>query len=118
MGELATAAMFALFPMSPGAKWKASVVEHMNNSVNDIEIEIRVIGEEDIDTPAGKFRTMKIERTSKWKPRNGKPGGTANWVYWYSGAVKRFVASEYLNVADSGKKLRHERQDLESYKVQ
>lgn len=111
-------AMFALFPMSPGAKWKATVVEYVNNNVNDIEAEIRVIGEVDIETPAGKFRTMKVERTSKWTPRNGKPGGTANWTYWYSGAVKRFVASEYLNVADNGKKLRHERQDLESYQVQ
>ena len=110
--------MFTLFPLSPGANWKARVVEHVNDSVNDLEAEMRVIGEEDIETPAGRFRAVKVERTSKWKPRNGKPGGVATTTYWYSGAAKRLVASDYLNVSDSGKYLRHERQELESFKVQ
>ncbi len=112
------AQMTYMFPLSPGANWKASVVEHVNDKVNDIEAEIRVIGEEDIETPAGKFRALRIERTSKWKSREGKGSGAATWTYWYSGAAKRYVASEYLNISDSGKKVRHERMDLEMYLVQ
>jgi hypothetical protein len=94
------------------------VVEHVNDNVNDLELDIRVIGEEDVETPAGKFRAIRVERIGKWTPRNGKPGGTSTWTYWYSGAAKRFVVAEQTNVSDSGRKLRHERLELESLRVQ
>jgi len=47
-------------------------------------------GEEDVTTPAGKFRAVKIERKVGWKQR-AKPSdaGVNSYTYWYSGAAKR-----------------------------
>ena len=75
-------------------------------------------GEEDVTTPAGKFRAVKIDRKVSWKQR-AKPSdaGVNSFTYWYSGAAKRYVVSQNTNVTASGKTLQSERWELESYKV-
>jgi hypothetical protein len=39
------------------------------------------------------------------------------WTYWYSGAAKRWIVAEESNVTTSGKQLRNQRYELESYNV-
>jgi hypothetical protein len=74
-------------------------------------------GEEEVDTPAGKLHAVRIERESRWKRRNGAASGINTWTYWYSSAVKRFVAAEQQNVTTDGKVLASERYELTAYDV-
>ncbi len=73
--------------------------------------------EEDIETPAGKFRAIRVERQAHWKQRNSKAAGTNTWTYWYSSAVKRFVVGEMTNSTGDGKLLQSERHELAAYDV-
>jgi len=86
--------------------------------IYDNQVEIAIVGEEEIATPAGVFRAVKIERKVTWKQRD-KPSnaGVNTWTYWYSGAAKRWIVAEESNVTATGKQLRNQRYELESYKV-
>ena len=54
----------------------------------------------------------------RWKQRE-KPeySGVNKWVYWYSGAAKRWVVATQSNVTDKGKQIQLDRWELEAYKV-
>jgi len=106
------------FPMNPGASSTIKVVETAGKVVYDLEIRIAVIGEEEVETPAGRFRAVKLDREVAWKRRD-KPedNGLNKWTLWYSGAAKRYVAAEQRNVTGKGKTLSAERLELESYSV-
>ena len=84
----------------------------------DLDIGFVVMGEEDVTTPAGSFRAVKIVRTVKWKHRE-KPenAGVNTFTYWYSGQAKRWVAQDQVAVSRSGKETLRERWELESYSV-
>ena len=42
---------------------------------SDLDTKITGIAEEEIETPAGRFKTIKVERVANWKDRgNGKSG--------------------------------------------
>jgi len=81
-------------------------------------VKIAIGGEEEVTTPAGRFRAIRIDREVKWVQRE-KPeyAGVNTWVYWYSGAAKRFVVATQSNVTNKGKQLQLDRWELESYKV-
>jgi hypothetical protein len=86
--------------------------------VVDSQVKLTVIGEEEIEVPAGKMRAMKVERVANWKQRDSENGGVRTQVYWYNGAVKRVVLMEDKNVTFKGKTLLHERHALTSYASQ
>jgi hypothetical protein len=109
-----------VFPLNPGARFNLAAEENVDNGkrVFDDKIEIAIVGEEDIETPAGKFRAVKIERKVHWKRRDKESdAGTSTWTYWYSGQAKRWIVAEERNVTAAGKQLRHQRFELESYAV-
>jgi hypothetical protein len=108
-----------VFPLNPGAKFTLAAVEDVDGKRQyDLEVSIAVVGEEDVVTPAGKFRSVKIERKVRWTQR-GKPSnsGVNSYTYWYSGQAKRWIVSENSNVTASGKQLQRERWELDSYQV-
>jgi hypothetical protein len=76
-----------------------------------------VIGEEEVEVPAGKMRAMRVERVANWKERGSDNGGVRTQTYWYSGQVKRVVRLEDKNVTLKGKTLLHERHELASHTV-
>jgi uncharacterized caspase-like protein len=108
------------FPMNPGQTSSVRVLETESGSKRswDQEIRIEVLGEEEIETPAGKFRTMKLTREVRWTERE-KPSnnGVNRWTYWYSGLAKRWIVAEHTNTTASGKTIASERWELESYSV-
>ena len=108
------------FPMNLGqsSNIRALETESAGKRAWDHEVRIEVLGEEDIDTPAGRFRAMKLGREVRWTERE-KPGnnGVNRWTYWYSGQAKRWIAAEHTNVTAAGKTIASERWDLESYNV-
>jgi len=58
-----------VFPLEVGKKWEVKYTEANPNPLHTSEtfqIEYRVIGWEDIEVPAGKFRALKIEADGNW----------------------------------------------------
>ena len=108
------------FPMNLGhsSNIRALETESAGKRAWDQEVRIEVLGEEEIDTPAGRFRAMKLGREVRWTERD-KPNnnGVNRWTYWYSGQAKRWIAAEHTNVTAAGKTIASERWDLESYNV-
>src|SRR6185295_6400310 len=105
-----------VFPLNPGARFTLANVENVEgkNRTYDNRVDIAIVGEEEVVTPAGKFRAVKIERKVAWKQRE-KPSnaGLNTWTYWYSADAKRWIVAEEMNVNSAGKLLRHQRYELE-----
>jgi hypothetical protein len=108
-----------VFPLNPGAAFTLKSVENVAvNRTYDLVVKMAIGGEEEVSTPAGKFRAIRIDREVAWTQRE-KPdnAGVNTWVYWYSGAAKRWVVATQSNVTNKGKQLQLDRWELESYKV-
>ena len=109
---------FYVFPLKAGATWDTrSVQEIADRSPMDLAIHLQVVGEEDVATPLGKMRAMRVERESNWKQRDGKAEGLRNWTYWYNGGAKRFVRAVDRITTAEGKVLSHETWELVAYDV-
>jgi len=86
------------FPLSSGKQWKyaysARVMGSMQQVYADYSENYRVLGWEDIEVRAGKFKALKLEYTR---------GGTGpmtkiediKHLYWYSPDAKYFVKCQY-----------------------
>ena len=109
-----------VFPLNAGARFALAAHEQMEDQSKawDHDIAFTVMGEEEVATPAGTFRAVKIVRTLKWVQRD-KPDntGTSTFTYWYSGQAKRWVVQEQVRQARSGKETGRQRWELESYSV-
>ena len=109
---------FYVFPLKAGNFYSFKVVQHTDGkSPIDVAVKLKVVGEEEVDTPLGKMRTLRIERESRWKEREKSNAGVRTWTYWYNGSVKRFVLAEDTNVTAEGKVLSRERYELLEYDV-
>jgi hypothetical protein len=90
------------FPFSPGKQWKdlyqtdemdkglMKTVEHQQT--------FRVLGWEEVQVRAGKFKAIKLEykiETSTRIAEGWAPLGESKAWYWYSPEVKNFVKSQY-----------------------
>ena len=108
---------FYLFPMRPGATWDVVTRQEIGGRHYELRINLKVGAEEEVDTPMGRMRGLRVERVAQWKGLNGPASGVNTWTYWYNANVKRFVLAETKNVTDKGKVLQHERHELVSYEV-
>jgi hypothetical protein len=137
------------FPMSVGKSWDLEFIDdHPNNKSHKSEtrkLKYRVVGWEDVEVPAGKFKALKIEADGSWSgeiaPRTtastatqaGAQGTTAvaqtvnvtaetvtgrlYQAYWYAPDVKREVKSVEENYDTNGVRSARFTNELESYKV-
>ena len=108
-----------VFPLNPGASFTLTNEQNVEGKrIFDQQVKIAIGGEEEVSTPAGKFRAVKIERKVHWKQRD-KPSnaGVSTWTYWYSADAKRWIVAEESNVTLAGKQLAFQRYELDSYKV-
>jgi hypothetical protein len=108
---------FYIFPLKGGTRWDLASVQEVNGKPTDLRVHLEVVGEEEVQVPAGKMRGIKVVRVTRWASRDGKQAGTNTFTYWYNANVKRHVLGEQKNVTDGGKLLLHERQELVSYVV-
>jgi uncharacterized caspase-like protein len=109
-----------VFPLNPGARFSLTQEQVVDGGkrIYDNKVHIEVLGEEEITTPAGKFRAVKILRKVDWKQRDlASNAGTSSWTYWYSADAKRWIVAEESNVTVQGKQLANQRFELESYTV-
>jgi hypothetical protein len=109
--------LFMLFPMAEGSQWTVRHTETTNAEVVDLEATVRVLGEETVEVPAGRFRAIRIERVGQWRSREKGTTGTSHWQYWYNSAVKRWVKAESRITNAAGQVLSQSREELVSYDV-
>jgi hypothetical protein len=137
------------FPMSVGKTWDLEFTDdHPGNKSHKSEtrrLKYRVVGWEDVEVPAGKFKALKIEAEGSWSgeiapqttasasSQAGALGTTAvvqtvnvkaetvtgrlYQAYWYAPEVKREVKSVEENYDTNGIRTARFTNDLESYKV-
>jgi hypothetical protein len=137
------------FPLSVGKTWDLEFTEdhpsNKNHKSETRQLKYHVVGWEDIEVPAGKFKALKIEADGSWTgeiaPRTaatvatqaGAQGTTAvaqtvrvtaetvtgrlYQAYWYAPDVKREVKSVEENYDTSGVRSARFTNELESYKI-
>jgi hypothetical protein len=137
------------FPLSVGKSWDLEFTDdHPNNKSHSSEtrrLKYRVVGWEDVEVPAGKFKALKIEADGSWsgeiapkttaiaatqaaaqgttavaqtvKIRAETVTGRLYQAYWYAPEVKREVKSVEENYDTSGVRSARFTNELESYKV-
>jgi len=109
---------FYQFPMAAGSNWTVRHQKAVNDQpVSESETQVRVLGEEDVETPAGRFRAVKVERVERWKNVRTGRTGTATTVYWYSAQVKRHVKLDWNDQTTDGRVLNRESTVLVAFSV-
>ncbi len=110
--------MFFVFPLTPGLAWNGVMVEQIDDEyASDINAKIAVYGEEEIETPMGRFRAIKVERIGEWKNRKTGKMGTSRWIYWYTSQVKMPVRLERSNTTAEGRVFIKETQEVIAFAV-
>lgn len=106
-----------VFPLTPGLAWSGKAVEQGEDYVSDFETKTRVVGEEEIETPFGRLRTVRVERSVAWKNRKTGRTGTALSTYWYSSRTKSSLRIERSNTTSEGRVFFKETQELTAFAV-
>jgi hypothetical protein len=104
-----------VFPLVAGTTQNVKSVETVGKRVYDVDIALRMVGEEEIEAPVGKIRAFRIERIARWKVRDAPDAGTSKQTYWYNATYKRAVLRERTNATDAGKVLTYDRAEMMSY---
>ena len=111
------ASILYAFPLQAGSGWNFSFLQDSEGRLYDVEGSIKVIGEEEVEVPAGRMRALRIERVARWRERGKENAGVNTMTYWYSSAAKRAVAFDNRNASSRGKVFVNERVELEAYDV-
>lgn len=86
------------FPLAAGASWPANfenTVPRRGAFQVNHERTAKVIGWEEVEVPAGRFRALKIEVTGSFQRVDRSISGSSTTVIWYVPAVKRWVKWTY-----------------------
>ena len=110
--------LFFVFPLTPGLSWSGVSVEQVADEyASDLNTKISAVAEEEIDTPMGRFKTVKVERVAEWKNRKSGKTGTSRWTYWYTAQAKSPVRYERSNTTSEGRVFIKETQELIAFAV-
>ncbi len=110
--------LFFVFPLTPGLSWSGVSVEQVADEyASDLNTKISAVAEEEIDTPMGRFKTVKVERVADWKNRKTGKTGTSRWTYWYTAQAKSPVRYERSNTTSEGRVFIKETQELIAFSV-
>lgn len=97
-GIYETKAGLLQFPLSVGGAYKASWDirrPRMGKFHARHEREVKVVGWEEIEVPAGKFTALKVVAEGRWQRLDRKSGDWARNTIWYVPEVKRWVKTLY-----------------------
>jgi hypothetical protein len=91
------------FPLALGKQWSDLIqYDAQQTTINRAAVEVsetfRVLGWEEVEVPAGKFKAIKLEYKCEPKLRSGMGWTThdvSKALYWYSPEVKNFVKCHY-----------------------
>jgi hypothetical protein len=86
------------FPLVVGESWRAdfeNTVPRLGAFQVKHERTVKVVGWEEVEVPAGKFRALKIEVTGSFQRLDRAVSGNAKTLIWYVPQVKRWVKWVY-----------------------
>jgi hypothetical protein len=86
------------FPLTPGREYPAAwIMRRPRSGTFEVRHErnVKIIGWEDIEVPAGRFRALKVQAEGMYRRLDKPFSGAAVNTYWYSPRVKRWVKSVY-----------------------
>src|SRR5258706_11924367 len=106
-----------VFPLRTGALYDLDFLQQGAEHTFDAKVKINVGEEADLDTKAGKLKSIHLRREVKYKERGGNRQGVYSGDYWYSPQAKRWVRAELKNTAGNGKVLSHETWEIDSFNV-
>lgn len=90
-----------LFPLEVGKTWKHSAKWKRTSGTGTVTTDIKaeVLGWEDVDVPAGKFKALKIEHYNNYVGTDGQNSWTGSSVetFWYIAEIKRFAKIEFVD---------------------
>lgn len=120
-GKVSTRVNFD-WPLEVGKKWayeysiqNASAVSSLFPAVIfNYKTNAEVVSFEEVDTPAGKFKAMKVVHRSSWK-ESANNEGTQIFTSWYAPQVKRQVKSTFESFSLDGLPGTKETTELLSY---
>ena len=90
------------FPLSPGQQYPAAwEMRRPRAGAFHVRHERRVtiVGWEEVEVPAGKFRALKIQADGHFRRLDKVASDEARNTYWYVPQVKRWVKSVYQDAA-------------------
>ena len=99
-----TRRMILNFPFTTGKQWKGYYETPPTDicGVYEWHETFQVLGWEDVEVRAGKFKAIKLEyKIEKRTPRTGPISKSRAW-YWYSPEIKNFVKCQYEKGYDEG----------------
>lgn len=102
--------VFLAFPLEVGKTWKNEYQRRRGDSgVTAFSSPVTVEGWEDVQVPAGKFRSLKIVHSGNYSTQNGSASwtGRSTETVWYAPEVKKFVKSEFIETPQ-GNRIRTE----------
>jgi hypothetical protein len=122
------------FPLALGKTWKVNYSENNpdpQHAREEVDITYEVGGWEDVTTPAGAFKALKIEGKGSWMaespargqtnsdPSSGPERATGQLyrVVWYVPEVKRWVKSRDETLTSTGQVTHREESDLKTFHV-
>ena len=110
--------LFYVFPLTPGLTWSGISVEQVGDDyASDLNTKIAALGEEELDTSMGRFKTIKVERVADWQNRKTGKTGTSRWTYWYTSQAKSALRFERSNTTSEGRVFIKETQELIAFSV-
>ena len=74
---------------SYGTQFETALLKKGGRASNDRQV--KVVGWEDVEVPAGKFRALKIVAEGSFQRLDNVSSGTSRNVIWYVPAVRRWV---------------------------
>jgi hypothetical protein len=86
------------FPLSVGREYPATWENKRPRSGTfhvKHERSVKVVGWEEVEVPAGKFRALKVHAEGTYQRLDRSNAGWARNTFWYVPAVKRWVKSVY-----------------------
>ena len=95
------------FPLQPGAKWEGSAEapRRDGDGFTRFTFTVTVPGWEEIDTPAGKFKALKVVREGfqqNYRQNRSTPGQPVTETTWYVPELRRFAKHSYVNNSRGG----------------
>lgn len=108
------------FPLQVGAKYptRYEVTRRRQGAFRSrIEATMRVVGWEDVEVPAGKFRALKVEGDGSYRRQDTFSNGQIRYAIWYVPAVKRWVKFTVENTDSRGQPFVRETDELVEFKL-
>lgn len=108
------------FPLQAGASYRTRYeITRLRQGAYRVNVDavMKVVGWEEVQVPAGKFRALKIVGNGTYQRRDVLSNGQNRWEIWYSPQVKRWVKWTFESTDSRGQRAAYETDELVEFKL-